>query len=398
MTSSSGTFESRESKKRGSSFKIPSSILLQVLEGVVAATDMSEQDAAVVAEFISSIRLPDIHSGDPNVPLTLSFLDWTAAIYFNIMDTEGEDDMRRLAYLVLAIALLREASRATDGKVVDDDLEIAWDLIQSVLTDRLLTRPRFNISRSPQGSLVVPLYTLTKDGNVDEVFQLEVWLPNEQKEIEDNTVHAYQACAWSWALAGEGTAYRYAVEPVADPPLATHAEYVQTCNDGKNIVTSQMIHPTSSVISNTRKLICATSTHSAVHSRDMSWSIPAGTFHRTEVSADILYAKLSFLTCRHGFGEDASLLGPRDGESFTLSHDFANMRPVALATVVKTVRRWEESMEGGKRSAEHGALSQALLSFNSALYLCQHGDMPNASYYEQLVRSNIDATNRRLGR
>ena len=107
------------------------------------------------------------------------------------------------------------------------------------------------------------------------------------------------------------------------------------------------MYQTSSVVVNTGKVVYATLTESALHTRDMDYSIPAAKFHKSEVLPDVLYATLFFFDASRGFEKDACILGPKDGESFTQLRDSAGIISTALASMADAVRSWGIFMKLG---------------------------------------------------
>jgi tetratricopeptide (TPR) repeat protein len=398
--------------------KIPRSALLRVLQGVAVATKTSDDDTKPVVRRILSCRIPrrggtsnsDAHNHNHNhnhdhdhddTAAALSLSDWRAAIVSDL--PEEEEESRQLASLTLGVAFLREKCRqgqgATVAAVTAADLALVYGLIHGALTSPLLTRPLCSASRSAQGFLAVPLCSLVKDGCIDELFRLHVWLPDGQRGNPEFAIHSHQPFAQSWILAGEGKDHSYKVEPAADPPVATHAEYALAWNDGKNLSTTYKTHQSYSIVVNTEMLVRATPTNSAVHTRDMSYSIPEAAFHRTEVSPDILHATLFFFDSHRGFVKDARVLGPKDAESFIQPRDPAGVTPAALASMVDAVRSWEIFMGQGQQHAQRAEWEHALRAFNSALNLCESVEnFPNPTRYRHLVLGELGNTNRRFGR
>lgn len=389
--------------------KIPYSSLLRVLRGVVVATKTSDDDAKSVVRWISSSSsnahdhnhdCDDLILEDDDTAASLSLCDWRAAIASDFLE---EEESRQLASLTLGVAFLREKSRqaqgATVAAVTAAELALVWGLIHGALTSPLLKRPLCSASRSAQGFLAVPLCSLVRDGNIDELFRLHVWLPDGQRGNHEFAIHSHQPFAQSWILTGEGKDHSYKVEPAADPRVATHAEYAIAWNDGKSLNATYKTHQTSSIVVNTETLVHATPINSIVHTRDMSYSIPAAVFHRTEVSPDILHATFFFFDSHRGFEKNARVLGPRDVECFTQLGDPADITPAALASMVNVVRSWEISMWQGQQHAQRAEWEHALRAFNSALSLCGSiENFPNTTRYRHLVLGKLGNTNRRFGR
>lgn len=391
--------------------KIPFTALLQVLEGVAIATKTSDDGINPVVQWITSRRSPhhsgafnsDTRSHDHNdhghdTDVSLSLYNWRASIKTDF--SKGDEHSRQLASLALGVAFLRENSRQAEGSTVAAaDLALVWGLIHGALTSTLLTQSLCSASRSAQGFLAVPLCNLMKDGNIDELFRLHVWLPDGQRGNAGFAIHSHQPHAQSWVLAGEMKDHSYKVEPAASLHTATHAEYALAWNDGKNLGTTYKTHQTYSIVVNTKRFVQATPIGSVVHTRDMSYSIPEATFHSTEVSNEILHATLFFFDSKRGFVKNAPVLGPKDIESFTQLRDPAGVTPAALASMTDAVRSWEVFMGHGQQHAQHAEWEHALRAFNTALNVCESVvNFPNATRYRHLVLGELGNTNRRFGR
>ncbi|KAK7415580.1 hypothetical protein QQZ08_012296 [Neonectria magnoliae] len=132
----------------------------------------------------------------------------------------------------------------------------------------------------------------------------------------------------------------------------------------------------------------------------MTYTIPHGVFHVSDVSQDTLHATLFFFDSKRGFMKDAPVLGPKDAESF--QHRKPDSTPPSdLAKVVDAVRSWEISMEHGKSKALNAEWEHALQEFTKALNLAESlpiSELPNASRYRKLVLGELGSTNRRFGR
>ncbi|KAF5518006.1 hypothetical protein CGCA056_v011291 [Colletotrichum aenigma] len=358
--------------------KIRQSSLLRALKGVATATKTGESEVESIKRWISSASTAGDPDGEGGVK-GLSFDEWQRSLEVGLQD-EGED-LQQLASLTLAIAFLRETCRQ-DRPAHADKLSRCWDLVHGALTCKALTRDLFTASRSAQGSLAVPLCSLLEDGNIDELFRL---LPFAQ----------------SWILAGEGKDLLYRVEPVGEAEQATHVEYALAWNDAnsKSHSAAYKTHQAYSIVQNTGRLVRATETAEAVHTRNSSYTIPAKSFHRTEVGPDVLHATLLFFDSHRGFFKDAGVLGPKNGNSFAQLRDPAGITPFALAEKVEAVRSWEFHMNEGRQHAQRIEWEHALRSFNNAIELCKSDkSFPNARRYRYLVLSELGNTNRRFGR
>jgi hypothetical protein len=70
----------------------------------------------------------------------------------------------------------------------------------------------FKVSRSSQGFYAVPLWSQMKDGDIEELFRLHVWIPDGKERISDSNIHTHQAFAQGWILTGQGTNHFYEIE------------------------------------------------------------------------------------------------------------------------------------------------------------------------------------------
>ncbi|KAL9613087.1 MAG: hypothetical protein Q9167_002344 [Letrouitia subvulpina] len=384
-----------------SDFRITRATLLHICNGVVVATNSSEENVEPIESWISSCKLPErealAENKHPNTSIALSFRDWLNAMAVSTFDNE---DTRRLIMLSLGVAFLREKSRNfLSASMTAADLAIVWRLVYSALTTPLGTTPLSSAYRSAQGFLAVPLCSLIKDGNIEELFRLHVWLPDGQRGNPDLAIHSHQPYAQSWILAGEATDVSYQVELTEDPESATHAEYTLAWSDGKAPKKIYRTSQTYSVAKETSKLMTAKPTNTAIHTRDTTYTIPAAAYHRSEVQPDALHATLFYFDSSRGFQREAGILGPIGAKNFTQLRDPAGSTPGLLANKVNLIRSWEDYMIEGHQHAQQAELEQALRAFNSALNLVEvTSDFPNAIRYKYLVLGELGNINRGFGR
>ena len=369
------------------------------------ATKPCDEDLEAAVQWISLHRIPQHESGDSHehedAATTFSFYAWRTAIASDPLI--AVEDRKQLVNLALSVAFLREKCRLAQSTAVaaitPPELALVWGMICTAMTCPSLRKPLCSVSRSAQGFLAVPICSLVENGNIDELFRLHVWLPDGQRGNQDFAIHSHQPFAHSWILAGEGNNHSYDVEHAVDSTSATHAEYALAWSDGKNLGKSYITNQAYSKVVNTGRLVRAIPTTSAVHARDMSYSIPAATFHRTDVSPAVFHATLFFFNSHRGFVQEARVLGPSDVESSIQLRDPAAMTAATLASMVDSVRSWEVFMTEGQRHAQRAQWEHALRSFDSALSLCQSvKDFPQTTVYRQLVLGKLGSTNRRFGR
>ncbi|KAI6042771.1 hypothetical protein EDC04DRAFT_882016 [Pisolithus marmoratus] len=373
--------------------------LFRVFSGVVVATKTPDDVASLILQWILSYESkvasdPDFQDhGD----IVAAFLpdEWCNLANVGL----AHEDSRHLIGVAIGVAVLREKARRSQ-RVTAADLAMVWGLIHGAITHSMTTGPRFSVVRSSQGFLAIPLCSLLKGGNIDELYRFHIWLPDGQRGNPDFAVHSHQSYAQSWILAGEGRDFRYRFEPVVEMTDATHAVYALSWTDTKNTSSTYKTHQTSSTVLNTGKLGRTILTAGpAVHTRDMSYYVPSGVFHSSEVAPDTLHATLFVFDSHRGFVKDAPVLGPKDSESSTQLRDPAEVTPAALAHMVDAMRSWEALMEQGQQHSERAEWEDALRAFNRALNLCDSvPDFPNAVRYKYQVFGQLGNTNRRFGR
>ncbi|OJJ30811.1 hypothetical protein ASPWEDRAFT_44796 [Aspergillus wentii DTO 134E9] len=378
---------------------IPASSLLRVLQGIVVATKLPQSKTEPLVQcFSGGVTGTDIRPADRE--LSLSVGKWRDEVYSIPEENKSEKDgLQHLSNLAIGIAFLREQGRQSQDAVTGTELATVWEMVHGALTSALLSQPQFQASRSAQGFLAVPLCSLIENGNISELFRLHVWLPDGQRGAEAFAVHSHQPFAQSWILAGEGVDHSFNVEGVTDEAMSTHAEYRLAWNDGKNTGASYKTHQISSTVVRSGRMVRVIPTGSKVHTRDMSYTIPAAVFHQTTVQPDTLHATLFFFDASRGFVKDAPVLGPKDMESSTQLRDPAGVTPAALATMVEAVRAWEILMDQGQAHSERAEWEHALRSFSHALSLCGPASkLPNPDSYNHIVLARLGYTNRRFGR
>jgi tetratricopeptide (TPR) repeat protein len=378
---------------------IPWPVILRGLNGVAVATKAVDGEVERIAQAITTAtsvqRSPTLNLdqralNDSDVALSLR--NWHA----HITATTLEENLRHRANIALAMAFLCQSGRQNIS-IHAVDLDFVWSLVREALTSTSIT---FTVSRSAQGFLAVPLWSLMKDGNIDELFRLHVWLPDGKRGISDLAIHAHQPFAQSWILAGEGRDHTFEVQS-ADASTATHAEFGVGWSDssGKESGKAYQTHQKSSTVVNTGKLVRVAPRTSELHSRNMTYTVPAGICHRSEVAPDILHATLFFFDSYRGFQQNAPVIGPVDGKPYTQERDPAGVTPAVLAKIVESVRAWETLYGQGLRHAQKAEWEEALRAHRSALHICQSTpDVPNAPHYRHAVMGELGHTYRMLGR
>lgn len=386
------------------SLKLSTSSLLLVLPGVAVATKASESHVRSTERWLISNNLAE---GEP--PATIldhegSHEAFSTQLFAlkelcEFLETITEPrQVKQLASITVAVSFLIEASRR-ELEVTPSDLDTIWSLISTAITTPDQETPICTVSRSAQGFLAVPLCSVVKEGNIEKLFRLHVWIPDRQRGNPDFAIHSHQPFAQSWVLAGVGTDCRYAVRSEEDDQPASHAAYALAWNDGKSQSTAYKTHQLSSTVENTNKLVTAKLMNSHRHTRDQSYTIPAGTFHTTEVEPETVHATLFFFDSHRGFIKDAGILGPKDTKSFSQIRDPGDLTAVTLARTVDVVRSYEQHMRQGQHHSEWAELEYAIKEYDSALSIIESASGPiNLTYYRQQTLGAFGVANRRFGR
>ncbi|KAL6907341.1 hypothetical protein GGI43DRAFT_397150 [Trichoderma evansii] len=320
---------------------ITASSLLLVLEGVAVATKAPSKYVQPLAQWLQQRQHISDPANDPDV--ALPFREWLAAMISN--PQSFNDGTRQLVQVTLAVALLREKARG--GRDLDAaSIDSIWGPIHDAIISARDTELQFTVSRSAQGFLAVPLCSLVKDGRIQELWRLHTWLPDGQRGVsEEVCIHAHQPYGQSWILLGSGTDCTFDVDTPADPSLTTHALYecCYAAADGKQNGTGYQTHQMSSTIRNTGKLVRVTPTSRVSHSRDMTYSVPGGAYHRSIVPGGRLHATLFVFDAHRGYDDAAAVLGPKDGGEWVQPRDPDGITAEVLAQIVNATRKWEQA-------------------------------------------------------
>ncbi|KFY89944.1 hypothetical protein V498_06244 [Pseudogymnoascus sp. VKM F-4517 (FW-2822)] len=372
-----------------------------VLQGVVDATKASTNILIEAEIWILRIAANKgvssncVSEASQRLDFSLNF--WLSAVS-NCQQCTGENNgLFTMLSLTIAVTSLQQLSRK-GIKTSESELSVIWNTICDALTN-LALQDSWSPSRSAQGFLSVPLCSIIKEGQIDELFRLHVWLPDYHRGNPDFAIHSHQPFVQSWILAGEGTDRQYQVDRVKHASEATHAEFGLSWSDGKNLSKEYVTHQLSSVIVNSGKLVQSTEIKSNVHIRNSSYTIPAGVFHCTEVPCNVLHATLFYFDSRRGFIRDAPVLGPINGVPVTQIRDPGGQTPKSLAESVLLVQTWEKFIKEGNKHASAAAWEHSQRAFNSALSLIDGAaDLLDLKRYRALTLGELGKTNRRFGR
>ncbi|KAI0127627.1 hypothetical protein BJ170DRAFT_683460 [Xylariales sp. AK1849] len=362
---------------------ITAAALRLTLRGLIAATNLPEDQAEALSQWTRSQNLHD--TSDRAADMSLSPWLKAATSAFIV-----QPDLHHLANLSIGIAYMRERGRRLGPTTDPASIAFIWRLIQSALT---ISHSFFKASRSSQGFFFVPLCSLLKDGKIEELWRLHVWLPDGTRGSPgfEANIHGHDRFAQSWILAGESKNHLWSVEPAQDAELATHAEYQVVWDDGKTSNTDYKTHQVSSTIRNCEKFVTVKHLKTEVKSRDMSYVVPETACHSSEVAPEVACATLFFFDAFRGTNPQAPILGPKDGVSFTQIRDPTGNTPAVLTEIVEIIRKWEMLLEEGKRLDQRGQSEQATSLFRNALELCQSAaNFPNAPLYKSMVLRELN--------
>jgi tetratricopeptide (TPR) repeat protein len=235
------------------------------------------------------------------------------------------------------------------------------------------------------------------NGKIEELLRFHVWLPDLARGVEDLAIHAHQPFAQSWTIAGGGTNRIYSIQ-AASTNEATHAEYVVSWNTSnpKENTKDYHTHQKSSTVVNTGKLVQLSEESSAVHTRNMMYTVAAGAVHKSEIDGDALRATLFLFDSSRGFQAYAPVLGPVDGAPYTQERATANITVLDLVSMVDCVRSWETMHAQGLEDFRAGLWEESLRALRSALHLVE--DDPQLLRYKQAVLGEIGHAYRMLGK
>ncbi|GIZ45887.1 hypothetical protein CKM354_000903500 [Cercospora kikuchii] len=360
-----------------SSCKLDWRLLPKVLHGVSTVIKAPSDEVASVLVLFSQ---------QPERPRTAS--EWHAEAGRELQ--QSNINVRRLANLTIAIALMVSKSQRQEV-ASEGELAFVWSLISDVLQSEEMQRYGLRISRSAQGFVNVPLCSVVEDGKIDLLFRLHIWLPDGKRGVPEFAVHSHQPFAQSWILAGKGTDHTYAAEPVATADLATHARYALAWSSGACVSSAYTHSQTYSKVVNTGNFMKAERGRTASHERNMSYSMPAGSLHSSEVSPEMFHATMFLFDGSQGFVEDAPVLGPAKSAEHIQVRDAPEFTPRALSVLVESMRQWEDYLAQSRDHIRKGQWQQAFVVLERAQALCESRlDLEGMSRYKQAVIDEFD--------
>ncbi|KAH7069567.1 hypothetical protein BKA63DRAFT_421242 [Paraphoma chrysanthemicola] len=360
--------------------RIPLSDITRGIQGIASVLKLSVDHVnTIVALFATEKQAQDL--------ILEEWLETTMLVSL-------EDDQRQIVNVAIALAFLRQSGRA--GVIVSPaHLELVWTLIKCALQSPSVP---WQISRSAQGLHAIPLWSFITDGRIDELIRLHIWLPDGVRANPDLAIHMHQPHGQSWILAGEGTDNTFDVVP-ADQNDATHAIYQVgwAGPDSKESDRAYKVHSKSSTVTNTGKLVRVTQTQADLHTRNMTYHIPAGVYHSSVVEPDALHATLMFFDSHRGYIHDAPVIGPVSREPATHDRKPANLSIDEVAVIIADLRSWEVHQEIGEQHSDLGEWEEAIRSFRTALHVCRNNKWLNSPRYLHVTLGKLGHMYRMLG-
>jgi tetratricopeptide (TPR) repeat protein len=352
------------------------------LQAVRSALKLPDDDIHVIVKIITAGQESHVEG--------LSLTEWLDAATLLALD----ETQQQILNVAIALAFMRESGRQ-DVVVSPADLDQVWSLVRDALRCTSLT---WTIMRSAQGLHAIPLWSIIEDGHIQELIRLHIWLPDGVRADPEWAIHKHQPFAQSWILAGEGTDHTFSVAP-GDGDNATHAEYtvVWKERDDKESDRAYKVHSKSSTIINTGKLVCVLPKDHAFHTRNMSYHVPEGIYHKTEVESDALHATILFFDAYRGYSHDAPVIGPITQKAYTTDRKPANLSVADVANIIGDLRRWEVFLETGSRHSNSGEWEEALRAYRTALHVCQNNDWLDLPRYKHVTLGRIGHMYRMLG-
>jgi tetratricopeptide (TPR) repeat protein len=307
----------------------------------------------------------------------------------------NDHNERQIANLAIALASLRE-SRRQDLFVSADDLDQIWSLVKDALQCGTLN---WNILQCTDGSQGLPLWSLVKDGRVQELFRLHIWLPGAVRVDPDSAMHMHQLFAQSWTLAGEGT-YSTFSATVDREDHATHVEYTFDNNEAAEDETAETYRVPSkaSTITHTTNLYSLNPVQTELQTRNMSCCIPAGVYYATTVEPDALHARILLLDSTSGSTHDVPFLEPTSPEANASHPQPLTINAADIADLITELRSWEVLQEIGLTHSDRGEWEEALRSYRTALHICQNNKWLDSPRYKHVSLGTIGKMYRMLGR
>lgn len=331
---------------------LTAALLAKIIRGVVRSIGSADRDFQRALNGLTNSNL------SPR-----SLRDWHNLLTHGPIS--ARDDSSQVACLALAVAFMLHQSRSVQ-QISMADLDFVWELIRDALHSSIMLSGLVSASRSAQGFLAIPLCSILVDGDIEILFRLHVWLPDGQRSEHGYGIHSHQPFAQSWVLTGEGKDCAYTVEPVSGDASATHSKYALGWSSGDGLSSKYKARQTHSRVVNTGNHVDARPGRIAVHHRGMSYRIPAGAFHSSEVAPNSIHATLFLFDASQGFVRDAPVLGPKKALSYTQIRDTAGVSVAELAKLVDITRKGEQHLIRARKHLQGRRWQEAVAELDHA--------------------------------
>lgn len=150
----------------------------------------------------------------------------------------------------------------------------------------------------------------------------------------------------------------------------------------------------------TDTVVRAVEVGSGAYTHDMSYTVLADSYHRTEVDAQEIHAALCFADGSEDFRVETRLLGPLDGGKFESFYGTQDCPASNLAHLVDAVRRFDLLIDEGRQHSSRADWEPAQRAIRNAIGIYNSPDSPLTSERRYLAIALAELGNiaRRFGR
>ncbi|KAI0630351.1 hypothetical protein C8Q77DRAFT_1137637 [Trametes polyzona] len=357
---------------------------VKAVDNVLRRTTLEKADLLHVFDgvrFVVNSTQGDNH-GEPvkqwldSVPaLSLPVGEWRTKAIKGLKKDDGLS--RNFFDLVLGVALLRHHSRSTSTRSAIKDretdpalLELIWELVRTALTGPSpVDLPPL---RSAQGFLSIALCHHNKEGNIEELFRLHVWLPDGQRGDQEFVIHTHQPWARSWIMAGKATDHRFDVEELeeGDTRTPTHETMRMDWGKGHQYTTDQKLSLARA--DGAGKLVFTTErlADKETHGLDDSYCVPTMDYHYTQAPFHEVHTTLFFFDSSLGFTQNAPILGPVGASLHPQPRDPMGNSTVGLVDVAHAVRSLDMLKRAKGTAHKEHVWNHARKAISDAIYTC----------------------------
>ncbi|MFD4636495.1 hypothetical protein ACFWN2_04215 [Lentzea sp. NPDC058436] len=230
---------------------------------------------------------------------------WSGGTLREWCDGIAEPVERSVARCAVLTALLRGMRRNQDGAGQPSDARPLWTFVRAAV-DCSFRRAQV----SSQGFYCVPLFSVVRQGQIEELLRLHIWPANGAAAEEETggafSVHSHQPHATSWVLTGglHNRVHRVRQWPVA----TTRSQRLFAVSwDGRR---SYSVAHRQSSLRDTGVPVSVVLDHEAMFTAGHSYTVPAGQFHETGRMDSSPVVTLFYFDARIGWFENAGVVGP----------------------------------------------------------------------------------------